>query len=166
MNNELVINGVEQPVKDIAELVTDLGGVSIFDTPNFDLVADMTRQTKALSTMKVEDDNSKIDFYNAISNPKKKLQDCVGEVLSIKDVYIEIIELDSEQTHKKEKCPRIVLIDTKGEAYQCVSMGVYSALSTLFKIYGVPTWENGLKLTPKTRSAGQNKTVLTLQLVK
>jgi|GEM_PF-6494318 len=156
-------------VTDLAELVVsegDIKGTSIFDAVGFDLAASMTQPKNAMSTMVVEDEETKIDFFNAISNPTKKLQECIGETIAVKDVYIEIIELESEQTKKLVKCPRIILIDLDGNSFQCVSMGIYNSLATLFKIYGMPTWKNGLKLRTKSVPVGKNNSTMVLVAVK
>ena len=88
----------------------------------------------------------KIALYNAINNPDKRLSDHINMVLSIKDVLVEIVELEQESTGEMVKCPRIILIDDKGVSYQCVSVGIFSGMKRVFKLFGMPTWEEPVKL--------------------
>jgi hypothetical protein len=75
----------------------------------------------------------------------------------VKDVYVEVIDLTDEDTGESVQAPRIVLIDTEGKTYQAVSKGIFGSLAGLFKVFGEPTWEEGLPLTVKQISLGKNQ---------
>jgi hypothetical protein len=106
----------------------------------------------------------KIALFNAINNPDKRLADFINMEISVKDVLVEIVELESEQTGQLEKCPRIILIDTKGVSYQCVSVGIMSGLKRIFKLFGEPTWTTPVKVRVKQITKGEKK-MLSLEVI-
>ena len=63
----------------------------------------------------------------------------------------------------RDRVPRIVLIDADGLAFECVSVGMYSAIRKLVAIYGAPTWEPPLTVTVKQKSVGKGS-MYTLQM--
>ena len=105
----------------------------------------------------------KAKLYNIMSNPTHKVGDFINKTIQVKDIYVETIELEDEDTAETVTAPRIVLVDTEGESYQAVSKGVFSALARIIKIFGEPTWEGGLPCTVKQISLGKNQ-MLTLEL--
>ena len=105
----------------------------------------------------------KAAFYNATSNPDHKVGDFINKVIRVKDIYVEAIELDDEETGESVSAPRIVLIDTDGKTYQAVSRGVFNSLVRLINTFGQPTWEEGLPLLVRQISLGKNQ-MLTLEI--
>ena len=105
----------------------------------------------------------KAALYNAMSNPSHKVGDYINKVINVKDVYVELIELEDEDTHESVTAPRIVLVDTEGETYQAVSKGVFNALTRLIQTFGEPTWDDGLPLLVRQISLGKNQ-MLTLEV--
>lgn len=105
----------------------------------------------------------KAAFYNATSNPDHKVGDYINKVIRVKDIYVEAIELEDEETGEAVSAPRIVLIDTEGKTYQAVSRGVFNSLVRLINTFGQPTWEEGLPLLVRQISLGKNQ-MLTLEI--
>ena len=81
----------------------------------------------------------------------------------VKDVYAETLELVNKETGEFEKAPRIVLIDDNGEAYECVSVGMFSALKKLIATFGEPTWEQPIPVVVKQEKVA-NGSMLTLSV--
>jgi len=60
----------------------------------------------------------------------------------------------------------VVLIDDKGVSYQCVSLGIFSALKKVFAIFGTPdTWKKPIGIKVKTIDKGNNRNPMTFDLV-
>ena len=81
-----------------------------------------------------------------MSNPDERLSDHINQVLLIKDVYMEKVDMVNEETGEISECPRIVLVDADGVSYQAVSFGVFNALKRIFQVFGKPTWEEPIKM--------------------
>lgn len=102
-------------------------------------------------------------IYNAANNPTHKVGDFINKVIKVKDVLVEIIELENEQTGEVEQAPRVVLIDEKGEAYQAVSQGMFNAVKNAIQIFGAPTWNDPLPMLIKQVSV-KNGSMLTVEI--
>ena len=111
------------------------------------LVSNLTNdRVTYFCSLKCETPAEKVAFFNAMSNPDKHLGDCINLSIIVKDMFAEEIELTNETTGEVETGVRIVLIDDKGVSYQSVAKGVYSACKRLIAIFGMPTWEKGIKI--------------------
>ena len=95
-------------------------------------------------SVKGGDRATKAKVYNAMNNPEHKVGDMINKTINVKDVLVEIIELANEETGEIEEAPRVVLIDDKGQAYQAVSQGIFSAVKNAIQVFGAPTWEEPL----------------------
>ena len=105
----------------------------------------------------------KAALYNATSNPDHKVGDYINKGIRVRDVFVETIELEGDETGETIIAPRVVLIDTNGESYQAVSKGVFNALARLITAFGEPTWADGLPVIVKQVSLGKNQ-MLTLAI--
>lgn len=105
------------------------------------------------------DDKAKI--FNAMSSPDERLRNHINEIIKIRDVYCEIVECVNKETGATSEAPRVVLIDTEGKSYQCVSTGIFNSLKRLFTVFGMPTWEKGVPCKVKQVSNGERQ-ILTL----
>lgn len=122
-----------------------------------------TRQTQYCSVV-AQTDEEKALLFNATNNTAYRLSDCINMVINVKDVFVEVVNCTNQETGEVTPCPRIVLINEKGEGYQCVSMGIFSALKKLFAIYGEPKdWSKPIKLEVKQVTKGERK-MLTLNI--
>lgn len=117
----------------------------------------------SLCTMVAETMEEKAKLFNAMNNPEKRVSDCINETIWVKDIFGEEVTCVNEQTGEQKQCPRIVLIDTEGVGYSCVSTGVFNSLLKVFEVFGRPTYEEGLPLKIKQITKGQNK-ITTLEV--
>lgn len=155
MSNEMQIYGNNQPVS----------ASNMFADEGFNIALDMTTAKTQFTSVVATTDEEKASLFNAMNNPDKRLADCINMTIKAKDLYIEVVNCTNEETGEVTACPRIVIIDDKGVSYQCVSVGIYSALKKLIQVYGAPTWETPLKLAVKQISKG-NRKMLTLDVMK
>ena len=137
---------------------------NVYSDEGYDLIADLTSAQMQFCSMKAESDADKIKLYNAMNNPDHRLSDYINKTINAKDLYIEVVNCTNEETGEVTACPRIVIIDNKGESYQCVSVGIFSALKKAIQVFGSPTWEKPVKLEVKQITKGK-KQMLTLSVV-
>lgn len=102
-------------------------------------------------------------IYNAANNPEHKVGDFINKTIKVKDVLVEYIEVENEETGENETAPRVVLIDEKGAAYQSVSVGMFNAVKNLIQVFGAPTWDDPIPCTVKQISV-KNGSMLTLEV--
>ena len=127
-------------------------------------IVDLTSRTTQYCSMVANTPEDKAILYNAMNNPAYRLADCINQTINVKDVFVEVVNCTNEQTGEVKPCPRIVLIDDKKQGYQCVSIGVFSAIKKLFGVYGEPdTWVRPVPLTVKQITKGERK-MLTLNV--
>ena len=120
-------------------------------------------ESNAFCSIKEDSLEAKKLVYNASNNPTHKIDDYINKEIALKDVFVEIIELANENTGELEQAPRIVLIDDKGESYQCVSTGIFGSLKKLMAIFGEPTWEEPIHVVVKQVKVKRG-TMLTLEV--
>ncbi len=152
-NREMQVYGATAPVR-----------VNKFEDEGFNIVADMTTAQTQFCSMKATTDDEKARLYNAMNNPDKRLSDCINMQIKAKDLYIEVVQCTNEETGEITPCPRIVIIDDENVSYQCVSIGIYSALKKVIQVYGAPTWKTPVKMEVKQISKGTRK-MLTLNVI-
>lgn len=145
--------------------VIERRNTNVFADDGFDITMDMTTAKTQFCSMTADTDEAKAQMFNAMNNPDKRLSDCINMTIKAKDLYIEVVNCTNEQTGETTACPRIVLIDDKGVAYQCVSVGIYSALKKVIQVFGAPTWEKPIPLMVKQVTKGDRK-MLTLNVAK
>lgn len=117
----------------------------------------------AFCSVKAESMEDKALVFNAANNPQHKIADFINKKIMLRDVYAETLELVNKETGECDKAPRIVLIDDKGEAYECVSVGMFSALKKLIATFGEPTWEQPIPVVVKQEKVA-NGSMLTLSV--
>jgi len=136
-----------------------------FEEAGFSLSNDVVSVSNQFTSMRAETQEEKVALYNAINNPEQRLSDCINMTLLVKDLYIEVVECTNDETGERTSCPRIVIIDHEGKSYQCVSVGIYSALKKAIQIFGAPTWHEPIPFTVKQVTKG-NRKMLTLNVAK
>ena len=96
-------------------------------------------------------------IFNAV-NSADPIADHLGTVLNIRDIIIQNVELENEQTGKIENAPRVILIDDSGNAYAGTSQGMLSAITTLFQLIGEPhTWGEPIPMAVVEKKAKRGK---------
>lgn len=146
--------------------------VSVVAEDGTNLVMQLTEnRVVAYSSLKSETFEDKQLLYNAQNNPDKSLADFINEVIMLKNVYVEQIQMEEEVngigTGKFMTLPRIVLIDDEGTSYQAVSMGIFQCLAKIFNLFGQPqSWGEGLPLKVKQVKTRKGYSALTLEIAK
>lgn len=138
--------------------------VNNFADEGFNLIVDMESRQLSYASMSATTPEEKAKLFNAMNNPDKRLGDCINMKIRMKDLFVEIVNCTNTETGEITACPRIVVIDDKGIGYQCVSVGIYSALKKLIQVYGAPTWETPVTVEVKQVTKGDRK-MLTLNVV-
>ena len=118
---------------------------------------------RAMCSIKAETAEEKALVFNAANNPQHKVADFINKKIMVKDIYAETLELVNKETGEVDKAPRIVLIDEAGEAYECVSVGMFSALKKLIATFGEPTWEQPIPVVIKQEKV-VNGSMLTISV--
>lgn len=128
-------------------------------------IVDLTTRSTQYCSMKAESDSEKAALFNATNNPDFRLADRINMEIKVKDVFVEAVHCTNRDTGEVNVCPRVVLIDDKNVGYQCVSIGVFSAIKKLFGVYGEPMyWKAPIKMMVKQITKGE-KQMLTLNVV-
>ena len=119
---------------------------------------------KIFCSKEVKKDEEKKELFNALETCDALLNDCVGQEINIKDVYCEERDIVNEEGVVVKKY-RTILFDVNGQTYATGSYGIFNIIRKLMTIYGVPTWEKGIKVKVAKRPLGNGKSTLTLTLV-
>ena len=105
-------------------------------------------------------------LFNALESCDALLNDCVGQEINLKDVYIEKREIVESETGEVKSKYRTILFDESGQTYATGSYGIYNILRKIISIYGTPnTWTSPLKVKVAKRPIGNGKQSLTLTLI-
>lgn len=129
-------------------------------------IADLTTRQISYCSLVPKTDDEKAALYNAQNNTPNRLKDCIGEIIKVRHIYVEAVRLTNRETGEITTAPRIVLIGEDMNSYQCVSIGIYSAIRKIFGIYGTPeTWQKPLPLKVKLINKSADRSILTLDIV-
>lgn len=113
-----------------------------------------------------ESEKEKKELFNALESCDALLNDCVGQEIEIKDIYVEGKQVVDEESGELKTKFRTILFDVNGQTYATGSYGIYNILKKIVGIYGLPTtWEKPLKVKVAKRPIGNGKQSLTLTLV-
>lgn len=127
-------------------------------------IADLTTRRTSFCSLQANTFDEKAKLFKVMNNPEHRLSEFINKVIIAKDLFCEVVDCINQETGEITACPRIVIIDNKGEGYQAVSLGVYGAIKKLIQTFGPPTWEEGLPLEIKQLVKGQ-KQLLTFNVV-
>lgn len=156
-------NNTEQGVA-LYNPTQEVSNVNRFADEGFNISVDMTTAQLSFCSMTAATDEAKAKLFNAMNNPDERLSEMINRRIAAKDLYVEIVNCTNEETGEVTACPRIVIIDDKGKSYQCVSIGIYSALKKIIQVFGAPTWEKPVNIEVKQITKGARK-MLTLNVV-
>ena len=107
------------------------------------------------STVDAKTMEGKASVYRAL-NDAVPLRDVVGETLSVKDIIVQRVEVETDEGDVVEQ-PRTSLITSDGAAYSATSNGIFSAVKNILGIFGHPsTWEAPLKLVVEEKATRRN----------
>lgn len=105
----------------------------------------------------------KIALYNAMNNPDEQVGNMINEKITIRDVFVEEVDMLNEETGEITAAPRIVLIDVKGKSYAAMSTGIFSSIEKLMQVFGPPTWEEGLTVIVRQKMTKERR-IYTLEV--
>lgn len=113
-----------------------------------------------------ETEKEKKELFNALESCDVLLNDCVGQEIDIKDIYVEEKQVMDDETGEIKTKYRTILFDENGQTYATGSYGIYNILKKIVQIYGLPeSWEKPLKVKVAKRPIGNGKQSLTLTLM-
>lgn len=113
-----------------------------------------------------ETETEKKELFNALESCDALLNNCVGQEIDIKDIYIEEKQVLDEEIGEIKPKYRTILFDKNGQTYATGSYGIYNVLKKIVQIYGLPeNWEKPLKVKVAKRPIGNGKQSLTLTLM-
>lgn len=119
---------------------------------------------KIYCSLNVETTEEKKKLFNTLESCDLLLNDCVGQVIAIKDIYVEEKQVQDEEGNLKTKW-RTIIFDANGQTYATGSYGIYNILRKIFSIYGTPdTWSEPLEVEVAKKNIGNGKSSLTLIL--
>lgn len=123
-------------------------------------------KNKIYCSIVAESEESKKQLFNALETCDALLNDCVGQEIAIKDIYVEEREVTDEETGEVKPKYRTILFDESGQTYATGSYGIFNIVKKIVSIYGLPTnWENPIKVKVSKRPIGNGKQSLTLTLI-
>lgn len=123
-------------------------------------------EQKVYCSKLAESEKEKKELFNALESCDALLNNCVGQEIEIKDIYVEEKNVADDETGELKTKYRTIIFDVSGQTYATGSYGIYNVLKKLVQIYGLPTsWEKPLKVKVSKRPIGNGKQCLTLTLV-
>ena len=122
-------------------------------------------KAQTFCSKQAEKEEEKKELFNALETCDALLNDCVGQEIVIKDIYCEEKEVIDDKTGELKKKYRTIIFDMNGQTYATGSYGIFNVIKKLISIYGLPTWEEGIKVKVAKRPIGNGKSSLTLTLV-
>lgn len=108
---------------------------------HMDLRADLTSGSAGYCSLQAADDQARVTLYNACSSPKS-VADMINKQIKLLHIFVEVIQVTSEQSGEIVNVPRVILIDDHGIGYQAVSIGMYNSVKRLIATFGDPaSWK-------------------------
>lgn len=128
------------------------------------MIASANTDERVYCSMRAETVEQKKLLYNATASPNYRLKDFINQIVKIKDLYMEMVQVADEDGTVSD-VPRCILIDVDNMTYAATSYGIYNAICRLVKVFGQPTWENGVAVKVKQVTLGKDKNILTFEAV-
>ena len=115
-------------------------------------------------TVNQDEPHSKALVFKAMNNPSNRVADFIGKRIKIKDIFVESVDIENEETHEIDTVPRIVIFDDNNETYEAVSRGLFNALQKLISVFGLPTYEEPIEIEIKQKAVKKGS-MLTFDIV-
>lgn len=153
--------------------VVNEGGIISSDQSIF-----ATNNSKKFCTMDLSDNDNKVALYNSLQQCDVLLNDIKGQVIEMKDVFIEQKEVverdektdeviyDEETGEVKTKTHfRTIIFGTDGTTYVSSAYGIYNSLRQIIPVFGNPSENNIIKVKvgEKTTRSGRKSLILTVE---
>lgn len=108
----------------------------------------------------------KVKLFNALEACDAKLNDEVGQILKIKDVYVNEYQKVDTNTGEPRKAHRTILFDENGKTHVTASNYFYISLMKLMSIWGDPSkWVEPMAVKITKKSVKNGMQALSLQIV-
>ena len=111
-----------------------------------------------------DQEGSKALVFKAINNPSNRIADFIGKRIKIKDIFVESVDIENEETGVIDTVPRIVIFDDNNETYEAVSRGLFNALQKLISVFGMPTYDEPIEIEIKQKAVKKGS-LLTFDIV-
>lgn len=122
-------------------------------------------ERQMFATIDVTSKENKAKLFNATENADVLANDCVGEVFTLVDAYIERIPSIDEETGEQKIKYRTILFGDDGKTYASGAYGIYNTVAKILSIYGVETLHSeGLEVEIAKGTSKGNKTRLFLKV--
>lgn len=130
-----------------------------------DLNADLSSEGACYCSLQAADDEDRVKLYNACSSPHS-VADMVNKQIKLRHIFVEVIQVMSEQSGELVYVPRVILIDEKGTGYQAVSIGMYNSVKRLIATFGDPsTWKKARTVEIQNVSLKNGQHTFNLKLI-
>lgn len=125
----------------------------------YNLIAMKKNNGAEFCTMIAETEEEKIMLYNITTAETEKVSNHIGEVISLKHIYMQSVEIDAEDGEEPTQAIRTILIDENGVGYASMSNGIVRSVQQILNIFGSPaTWEEPKKCRIMQLQIGKNRT--------
>lgn len=137
-----------------------------------------SKNSRRYCTMDLTKDENKIALYNSLQQCDVLLNDIKGQVIEMKDVFIEEKEVPvrdektdeviyNEETGEIETKIhfRTIIYGTDGQTYVSSAYGIYNSLKQIIPVFGNPSEENIIKVRvgEKATRNGRKSLILTVE---
>lgn len=122
-------------------------------------------ETQSMCSFTVETIEDKKKLFKVATAPDHNVAEYIGKSIKIKDVYAEVVHMTNQETGEITDGIRMVIIDDKGESYQCVSSGMWNAFARMRAIFGDPTYDPAIPIEIKQIDKGVNKKILSFDII-
>lgn len=130
-----------------------------------DLNADLSSEGAGYCSLQAADDEDRVKLYNACSSPLS-VADMINKQIKLRHIFVEVIQVMSEQSGELVYVPRVILIDEKGTGYQAVSIGMYNSVKRLIVTFGDPsTWKKAHTVEIQNVSLKNGQHTFNLKLI-
>ena len=75
-----------------------------------------------------DSEDAKKQLFNALETCDALLNDCVGQEIELKDIYVEERQVADEETGEMKTKFRTILFDANGQTYATGSYGIYNII--------------------------------------
>ena len=122
-------------------------------------------ETQSMCSFTVETVEDKKKLFKVATAPDHNVAEYIGKSIKIKDVYAEVVHMTNQETGENTDGIRMVIIDDKGESYQCVSSGMWNAFTRMRAIFGNPTYDPAIPIEIKQIDKGVYKKILSFDII-
>ena len=82
----------------------------------------------------VETIEDKKELFNALESCDVLLNDCVGQEIAIKDIYVEERQVYDEESGEVKPKYRTIIFSEEGQTYATGSYGIYNVMKKIVRI--------------------------------